>query len=194
MSRPLGGIGAGRLYDPLPKRHDQADLLRKRYEFIRRDQSPFGVMPPHKGLERRYQIILQVDDGLVIDLELLASECSPQSKLQRSPGAHAGIHFRLEETVLASAICLGAMERHVRILQQIVGVVAVVRADRDPDAPAQQKALPRDLIRFANYLDQSHGQGRSLLSAGKTWLNDRKLVSSKARRGIDIANSLAEPF
>ena len=68
-----------------------------------------------------------------MDLELPLGERGLQIVFHLTLDPKFLVHFRLEE-VVAAAAHLGVIERHVRQPEDLVGVDAVVKRQRDPDA------------------------------------------------------------
>ena len=86
-------------------------------------------MPSQEGFTAGNLIALQVDDRLVKELELSIDECTAEVSLQVAPSLHPPIHFGFEEAISAAAIALGTVKRQIRILQELVGVCAIVRGN-----------------------------------------------------------------
>ena len=70
-----------------------------------------------------------------------------QIDLKPAARLHARIHLRLEEAEGAAAVGLGAIERHVGVLEQPVGVVAVAGRERDADAGADRDLVAVEVVR-----------------------------------------------
>ena len=87
----------------------------------------------------------QVDERLVVQLELAVGERLAQVELERAARLQPRVHLGLEEAVDAAPVRLGAIERHVGVLQQLVGVVAVARRDGDADAGADHHLVAVDV-------------------------------------------------
>ena len=111
-----------------------------------------------------------------------ASACSAARRSISSAPArlHAGIHLRLEEAERALALGLGAIERHVGVLQQPVGIVAVAGRQRDADAGADRDRVPVDDIGLADDREQARAS-RRLTSSGRLdiGLQDGELVAAQ---------------
>ena len=69
-----------------------------------------------------------------MQLELIGEQRLAQIELELAPILHLRVHFRLEEVIAAAAVRLGAIERHVGIAQELIGLVAVGRRHGDADA------------------------------------------------------------
>ena len=132
--RPVRRLGAGRPQHPFAERIDQAGLLRDRNELGRRDHAALGMVPAQQRLAADDPVVADVDQRLVVQLELAAHERLAQVDLQRAARLHARVHLRLEEAVGAAAVGLGAVQRHVGVLQQLIRLGAVVRRHGDADA------------------------------------------------------------
>ena len=61
--------------------------------------------------------------GLVVEFEFAVIEGLAQRDFERAPLLHASVHVRFEEPVDAAAVRLGAIQRHVGILEELIGVL-----------------------------------------------------------------------
>ena len=104
------------------------------------------MVPADQGLEAADLVALEIDDRLVVELELAGRQRLAQVVLQGAPRLHLRVHLRLEEAEGAAAVALGAVERQVGVAHQLVGLVAVRRADGDADAGADHHLLAVDLV------------------------------------------------
>ncbi len=103
-------------------------------------------------------VALQVDDRLIVQLELVPLDRLAQIHLDLAPVVDLLVHRAVVEPVGAAGARLDGVEREVGRHQQIVGVVAVVRPDRDADADAGADPITVDLVGLADRLDEALGQ------------------------------------
>src|SRR5437667_10882924 len=89
---------------PFTNRYDEANFLGHGNEDIRGHHATNGVTPANEGLKTADLISLNVDDGLIIQLELAVSECLPQVELETASRLHARVHLRFKEAEGPSTI------------------------------------------------------------------------------------------
>ena len=108
-----------------------------------------------------------------------------RSSSQRAARLQARVHAGLEEAEGAAAVGLGAIERHVGVLQELVGVGAVGRRQRDADAGADHDLVAVELERLAESFDDRARRARRPRAAGAARdLQDRELVAAEARDDV----------
>ena len=95
----------------------------------------------------------QLDDGLVVRHELAAVQCVGQLGLQRQPLHDGGVHVGVEHLVTGLALALGRVHGHVRLAEQIAGVVDLA-AQGDTDAGRQHHGTSVDDVFLRQPLDQ----------------------------------------
>ena len=105
------------------------------------------MMPPQQRLAGRTWPSVEIDDRLVVQLELAVVERLAQRQFEHAPVLHAGIHIGLEEAVDAAAVGLGAVKRHIGVLQKHVGLGAVGRRQSDADAGVDHDLLAAEIVR-----------------------------------------------
>ena len=96
MIRPANSLGASGPEYPIAEFVDQAGVFRNRNEFGRRDHAAFGMAPAQQRLAPRHFVALEIDDGLVMDLEAAVHHRLSQVQFHGKPGLGAGVHGRLE--------------------------------------------------------------------------------------------------
>ena len=124
-------------------------------------------MPAEKSLETRDPACGNVEERLVIDLELTTLQRPTQILFKQATGLEANVHFLFKERERAAALRLGAVERHIRILQQLVNVQVISRRDRHPNAGANDKMVTFNLIGNCHTLNQALGEVAWRLPAGQ---------------------------
>ena len=92
------------------------------------------MVPAHQRLEaRRPRRSSTSIERLVVKLEFVGEQRLAQIELELAALLHLRVHFRLEEMIAAAAVGFGAIERHVGVAQQLIGLVAVGRRHGDAD-------------------------------------------------------------
>ncbi len=179
--RPFGGMRAGGAQHPFAERQDQSGFLRQRDEISRRDHAALRVVPAHQRLEAGNLAGLQIKDRLVVNLELAVGDGLAQVELERAARLQTLVHLALEEAMGAAAVALGEVERHVGVLQEQVGIGAVVGRDGDADAGADDDVPAIDVVRPADQLDDAGGELAALLRPADVGLHHREFVAADAR-------------
>ena len=95
--------------------------------------------------------------------------------------------------ISAASVRLGAIERHVRVAQQLIGHFAVGRRHRDPDAGADDHLMAEHIERIDQGLDNLAGKLARAAGRGVT-LHDGELVAAEPRHGIAGGHDALQPF
>ena len=191
--RPSCRLAAGAVQGPFAERDDQAGLLGNRYEYRRRHRSAQRMGPAQQRLAGRHPAGAQVDQRLVIQMELLGAERFAQIELERAALLHRLLHVHGEETMAAAAAVFGRVQRHVGLLQELVGVNAVIRRHGDADRGADVHAMAVDFERFLQRARQALGEPLGVLAALRAGLQHDELVAAEARDHIARLDDGAEP-
>ena len=120
------------------------------------------MVPAHQRLAADDRAGGKLDERLVVDLQLAGLQRGAQVELQLPVLAGAGIHLRLEEAEGALAVGLGAVERHVGVLEQLVGLIAVAGRDGDADAGAGGDDVAVEIERLAEHGQHAGGEAGDL--------------------------------
>ena len=189
---PAPDLGAGGAQDPGADRHDQAGLLGQRDELGRRHQPEIGVEPAQQRLDAEHRPVGEADLGLVVDHELAVLERLPQPALQHQPLERRRVHVVGVELVVVAALLLRARQRVVGVLDQRVGVVAVVREQRDADAGAGGQLVRVDLQRRPQRLQHLLRHPRRGLGPVGAEQQQHELVAAEPGHGVALAQGLHE--
>jgi hypothetical protein len=137
---------------------------------------------------------VQIEQRLVVDFQHVGGERVAQVDLEAAPRLRHHVHALLEEAPRASPIGLGAVEGHIGILEQLVGVTAVAGRQGDADAGADDHLLAADLEGLSQGSDHALGQGRGFLGVAQRLLQHHELVAAETRHHIALAHHLAQPL
>ena len=99
------------------------------------------MVPADQRFEAGDFLVFQVDERLVVKLEFAADQGLAKVEFQCAPRLHQRIHLGLEEAVGAAAVGLGAVQCHVGVLQELIGIRRVGRSDRNADAGADDDLM-----------------------------------------------------
>jgi len=191
--RPFGRVGAGAAQHIDADRRDQSGLLGDRNELGRRHHAPLRMMPTQQRLEAGDLAAVQLDQRLVMHLERAGRHCIAQIDLEPAARLQAGVHLRLEEAAGTLAVALGAVERHVGVFQKPVGIVGVVRRERNADRGADGDEMAVEIVRIAEDFDDALGQRGNLLRRLDVGLQHGEFVAAEPRHRVLFAQRAFEP-
>ena len=117
---PLHGLSERAVEDPPADVQDQVALLGHSDEFAGPDDAARGVLPAQEGFEPGYLARGDVDDGLVMEDELVGGDRALERGCQGVARDHRSGHLRLEERNPVLASRLGRIHRDVGVAQQLV--------------------------------------------------------------------------
>ncbi len=116
---------AGGVRHEAAQHHHQASLLCQRDEAVRRHHFPIGTTPTQQGLEPQHARGLEAHLGLVDRNELAGAGGGAQAVEQLHAGAGFLAHLGREVAGRAAPLALGALEREVRVLEQVGAAIGV---------------------------------------------------------------------
>ena len=158
----------------------------------RRDHAAFGVAPAQQRLAGGDLAVLKIDHRLIVDFEAAIGDRLTQFEFQDSPRLGARVHAGLEEAVGPPPVALGAVQREVRVLQQLVEIQPVARGERDADTGIRGDQVPRAFQRspdrFINSVNELSGFRLVLDSA----LDDGKFVAAEPGRHVGLLQATAQ--
>src|SRR5208282_3300548 len=94
-------------------------------------------------------------------------------------------HFRIEETITISTGRFSAVKRHVRHLQEVIGISPMFRRQRNADTRADIDLVTVYVEWLGNEFDDAiRKRARGLALVGLTALNDGKFVAAEARQHV----------
>ena len=148
-----GDVEAGAVEHPAVEVGDEAVLLGERHERARRDVAADRVVPAGQRLDADQPVRAEVEDGLVVQVELVEGERLAQ--LGGEPALLAGLPGErgVEDLAAGAAAGLGLVHRDVGVLEQGRGVAVERRGDRDADAGADAQRAVGGVERLADRLD-----------------------------------------
>ncbi len=115
--RPFHAFYAGLAQYPAAKIDDQPHVLGDRNDIDRRNRAAHRMIPSQQRFASRNPSRLEIDERLVEQLEFFIGQGLAQVQLQNAARLDGLGHLFAEETEGAAAVRLGAIERHVCILQ-----------------------------------------------------------------------------
>ena len=184
---PRDALLGGGLQHPFAERVDQARFLGERNEHLRRHVAVLGIVPAQQRLGADDRAVVDADDRLVVQLEHAVLQRAAQRAFERvllqAPLREVGV----EELVGVAPELLRAVHRDVRVLQQLLGVVGVVRVDADADRRRHVDVVLLDLERLRDRVEQllrDAAEHRGLVEV----LDDHhELVAAETREQVGLA-------
>ena len=138
--------------------------------------------------------LVEIHHRLVVKLELAVIERFAQREFERAPVLHARIHLSLEEAIDAAAIGLGAVKRHVGILQKLVGLGAVGRRESDADTGIDHDLLAAEIVGRPDRLGDAASQMLGIGGGGDVGLDDGKLVAADTGNSVLLTDAATQPL
>src|SRR4029078_13129102 len=129
---------------------------------------------------------LDVDDRLVMQLEFAICDGLAQSHCNLVPALQPFVHTFYEETECAAAERLCAVERHVRVLHQLLDVNAVGRSHRNSDARSDRNRVFTDNERLRQLGYDALGTPFDLCERLRGNLYDCELIATQPGNGVGV--------
>ena len=181
---PRAMLQAGGAQHPDAERLDQAALLGERHELVRRHQPELRMAPAQQGLEPDDRTAVQLDLRLVEEHELTLLERPAQPPLEHHLLEHPDVEGRVVELEAVAAALLGAIQRHVGALEQLVRSGTVLGIEADPDAGGDVQLVAADVERRPDRLEDLLRRLDRVLGVLQPAQNEDELVAAHARDGV----------
>ena len=133
-SLPGAKLLQGVAEDPGPQGLDQADLLRQGDELVGGDEAPRGLGPAQQRLQAREAPLPKLQDGLVVQEELVLLQGLPEAHLQVHASGEVPVQILGGEGVAVAPSGLGPVEGPVGLADQHVRLFPVLGEHRDAQA------------------------------------------------------------
>ena len=138
---PLAQLLAGLIQHPFANRYYGAVLLGQRNENIRRDKPVLRMLPTQQRLDTNHAMVAVVDLRLVHQVQLIVGEGFTQGFFQLAAAAHLGVDAGDVKLIAVARTTLRQGHGLFGFLQQLLGVIAVFREQRDTDGGTQANFL-----------------------------------------------------
>ena len=123
-----------------------------------------------------------------MELQLIVREGFAELGLQFLARVRDFAHRDVENAVIVAASRFGPVERKVGLLQQVVGIDAMIRSEGDADADADLHLVSDDLVGLGDRHDDLVGEvDRAILLIRFPGLNNGELVAAQPRKNIGFA-------
>ena len=134
----------------------------------------------------------QADTGLIVDFQLAFGNRLAQICFQHAAGPDVFVHGGLKETPRAPAGGFGLIHRQIRVFQDLIKIVAMLRRQGDSYAGIGSNLVTLAIIGCANGVidtgNEVHRLGRVLYQG----LDDCEFIASQARDEIAVPHALTQ--
>ena len=152
-------------------------------------------MPPsQEGLGPADPAASDVDDRLVMQDQLFIGQRLSQPVLQRKPLKSPGVHGRRVKLVVVASFLLRSVQGDIGILDERLGVQAVIRVHADADAGRDENVPLLDGERIPNALEKFRRDFACVLLRRDPCEENDELVSPQARDGISSPYARLQPL
>ena len=191
--RPFHAFHAGLAQDPAAEVYDETHVLGDRNDVDRRNRAPRRMIPSQQRFARRYSPGLEIDERLIEQLEFLMGKRLAQIQFQNAASLDGLRHLVAEEAERSATVRLGAIERHVGVLQQRIGADTRGRRHCNANAGADLDQMIVDLVALAEAIDDAPGETRGILVGCDVLLEHHEFVATEPRHEILRAQHFAQP-
>ncbi len=138
------------------------------------------MVPAQQRLAALHRFAVEVHHGLVVQFELVVRQRLAELELEGAARFHARVHPGLEETIDGAAVRLRAVERHVGVLEKLVGFDAVDGRYRDADAGGGDDHMTLKIVGRGDHLGEAKRQPLRIGRVRDVGLNDREFIAADA--------------
>ena len=122
----------------------------------------------------------------------MAFEGTAQGILKRQAGAGAAVHVLREEAEIVSTGALGVVHGRIRMLEELIHVVAIARVEGDADARRDGQLLTVNIKGADQAGDQLAGNHGGILCVVELGQEDDELVAPQSRQDIFLPQACAQ--
>ena len=155
--RPFAALEASLAQNLFADLDDQAHLLGDRNELRRRDHAAPGCGQRSSASQER-SAVCGCRRRLVVQVEGLIRERVAQVELQAAARLRPRFHLGLEEAPSPAAVRLRPVERHVGVLQQLIGIDCRRAASAMPMLALDRDLVAVDLVGALEAFDDALGE------------------------------------
>ena len=153
------------------------------------------VIPAQQRLHADQVLGVSSEKRLIDELELVAGgKRVAQFRLDGAAALDRRVHLVLEDAEAVAALELGAIERDIRLADELGPVHARLGRDRHADRHADERRAVEDVEGARHRLDDALAKGRDILLAADLRLDDGELVAAEPRHAVGAAHQAGEPL
>src|SRR6185503_11443997 len=179
--------------DPFAYGYDHAVSFRDMDELIRRNETEIGMPPADKRFPAGNLTSTKIELRLKYEEELVTLQRRPHAVPQLQAFDSLGGHFLREEAECVPPAILRGVHRRIRVLDQGLRIIAVIRKDADPDAGCHGKRMAVKFERRIQFARDSFRDERNVGVRINRSKSNQKLISPKSRDGVLFARACAKP-
>src|SRR6185437_6261129 len=150
--------------------------------------------PAYQRLETDSAQCLQIEARLVLDTELVVIKGLAQGALETDALAQPGIHLRCVELVITAAAILRCVQRDIGMLEELLGIGAILRINADANARRHGQGNPINIHRHSERCSNAFGRGVNLQGIAQHSGDDDEFVTSHAHYQILNRHGRAQPL
>ena len=181
---PDGRLPARFADDPVPEGDDQAGVLGQVDELTRGQQPPGRVPPAHQGLHPDHGRGVQIDEGLIVELEFVAFEGPVQIVARPQPSDRPRVLLQVVELDPAPPPFLGPVHGGIGIAQEHGRRVVAADREGDPHTGRDEHLTVVELEGLAQGGQGPFGGVAGTAGVGHVFEQDGELVAPEAGHGV----------
>ena len=158
--------------------HNKRRVLDRRQEVFWTEQTALGVAPPQQGLKAVCPPGHEVDDGLVMDLELVTVKARDDVVGESRPLLRVRVHWLVKEGDRTWLGALGPVHRSVGVAKHLFRSEVRNLARRDADARARDHLVTVKGVDPRQSILDAHGREQSVVCR-RVGQQDNKLIAAK---------------
>lgn len=180
---------AGVIQHPASERNDCAGFLRDRHKVRCRQQAAPGMLPEDLCLHAQNPAAVQINFRCVMQPQLIAFKGGHQFADQGHALGHFPRNLLGVEVILVAAHFLGAVQRHVGLPEQAVGVETELAVTADANAHRNVQCIAGQVIRRQQRVADVGGHRRRLGRVTDVQLQDREFIATQTRHHVAFADT-----
>ena len=177
-------LSAGFPQHPGTDVHHQARLFGNADEAARRHQPELRMSPAQQRFGAHDPAACQVELRLEVQHQFVLCQRRAQSRDQLNMLLHADVHVVVEVAHGIAASGLGAVHRHVGLLQQLVEITAVVRVEGNAERSRTRYHMAVDVKWRRELGEQLDADFRDVVLIADVDQQDQELVAALAAHGV----------
>ena len=190
---PFGRLSTSAAQNPAADLMDQFRFLGLGDEHAGKNQTMLRVMPAQQRFHADHQTRYQCQLRLVVQRQLIASQCLAQFVFQGQTALGMDIVFVVVVTDAITFALLDPMQRGIGVLEQRFRIVRITGKQADTDAAGDMDLLLVRMKRFLADIEKSSSQCTSGFRLTETGQQNRELVAIPARNRVMRTPSHAQP-
>ena len=177
-----------------PIARNEPGFFGNRHELCRRHEPALRVTPADESLDAGELPRVQAHYRLIVQHEFVTFDGAVQSAFEGLPIGRVPVHLRLEEPIVVAPTVLGVVHREIRMLQQCLGLRAVIGVGDDSNACGEMQILLVDAMRRAQGEEYFLGGDGRIRRLGHFGEQDHEFIASLPADGVRAAYAGKQPL